>query len=108
MSGLEHASQPSQRALLRVLTERRVILEGLSEPEGTSRRQSQGRLTIDEENSRGEGGVWNLPHPFTIVYVCAFDPKERPKIHKTLVRLPSSTPFECGANSVLSSSTSLQ
>jgi hypothetical protein len=62
VTGLEDASIPAQRALLNVLSEKRVILE-------------------DDE---GEW-VWNLPEGFIVVYVCVADPRERPAIHKSLV-----------------------
>ena len=62
ITGLEDAGVRSQRAFLKVLPEKRVILE-------------------DDE---GEW-VWNLPEGFIVVYVCVADPKERPAIHKSLV-----------------------
>lgn len=62
ISGLENAALPSQRALTRVLAEKRVVLE-------------------DEDGDE----VWNLPDGFIMVYVCSIDPHERPPIHKTLV-----------------------
>ncbi|KAJ7217740.1 hypothetical protein GGX14DRAFT_516982 [Mycena pura] len=64
ISGLENAALPSQRALTKVLAERRVILE-------------------DEDGGYDE--VWNLPDGFMMVYVCPFDARERPPIDKTLV-----------------------
>lgn len=66
ISGLENASLPSQRALLKVLSEKRVVLD-----------ESEGNL------------VYNLPQGFIVVYVCAADPRERPAIHKTLVSIYS-------------------
>lgn len=66
VSGLEHASQPSQRALTRVLIDGRVIFEPQAEED------------FD--------GVWNLPEKFFMVYVCPTNAQERPGIHKTLVR----------------------
>ena len=53
-----------QRALSDVLSEKRVVLEGQDD------------------------GVWNLPEGFITVYVCPWNARERPAIHKTLVRCP--------------------
>ncbi|KAJ7594542.1 hypothetical protein C8J56DRAFT_926997 [Mycena floridula] len=61
ISGLEHASFVSQKALTRVLTEKKIVLP-------------------DHED-----GVWNLPETFLVVYVCSMDTRERPLIHKTLL-----------------------
>jgi len=64
ITGLENAGVPAQRALLKVLSEKRVILND------------------------GDGDwVWNLPEEFIMVYVCVADPRERPAIHKSLVSL---------------------
>ncbi|KIM75934.1 hypothetical protein PILCRDRAFT_826765 [Piloderma croceum F 1598] len=62
VTGLEDAGMPAQRSLLKVLSEKRVILE-------------------DDE---GEW-VWNLPDGFIVVYICVADPRERPAIHKSLL-----------------------
>ncbi|KAJ7495905.1 hypothetical protein B0H11DRAFT_877413 [Mycena galericulata] len=62
ISGLENATVLSQRALTRVLAEKRVVLD-------------------DEDGDE----VWNLPEGFIMVYVCPIDPHERPAIHKTLL-----------------------
>ena len=64
ISGLEHASIPSQRALLKVIADKSVSLE-------------------DDD---GEW-IWNLPDGFMIIYVCTYDPREHPVIHKSLVRV---------------------
>ncbi|KAJ7187928.1 hypothetical protein C8R46DRAFT_878441 [Mycena filopes] len=66
ISGLEHATLQSQRAVTRVLAEKRVVLE-------------------DEDGDEGYDEVWNLPDGFIMVYVCPVDPRERPAIHKTLL-----------------------
>ncbi|KAJ7091116.1 hypothetical protein C8R44DRAFT_817080 [Mycena epipterygia] len=66
ISGLENATLPSQRALTRVLAEKRVVLE-------------------DEDGDEGYDEVWNLPDGFLMVYVCPIDARERPAIHKTLL-----------------------
>jgi hypothetical protein len=67
LTGLEHASVPCQRALLRTLLENRVPFD---------------------EHSSSKPSLWELPEGFTLVYVCPFDPRERPSIHKSLVRHP--------------------
>ncbi|KAJ7747222.1 hypothetical protein B0H16DRAFT_1555129 [Mycena metata] len=66
ISGLEHATIQSQRALTRALAEKRVVLE-------------------DEDGDEGYDEVWNLPDNFMMVYVCPFDARERPTIHKSLL-----------------------
>ncbi|KAJ7772694.1 hypothetical protein DFH07DRAFT_170594 [Mycena maculata] len=62
ISGLENATAPSQRALSRVLAEKRVVLE-------------------DEDGDE----LWNLPDGFIMVYVCPLDVHERPPINKSLL-----------------------
>ncbi|CAK5281329.1 unnamed protein product [Mycena citricolor] len=64
VSGLENSALSSQRALTRVLAEKRVVLE-------------------EEDDVYDE--VWNLPEGFITVYVCPVDPHERPAIHKNLL-----------------------
>jgi hypothetical protein len=66
LTGLEHCSMPCQRALLHTLLERRV--------------------TFGEDSDGAEPSFRELPPDFIIVYVCPFDPRERPPIHKSLVR----------------------
>ncbi|KAF8210666.1 hypothetical protein K438DRAFT_166701 [Mycena galopus ATCC 62051] len=66
ISGLEHATLPSQRGLSRALAEKRVVLE-------------------DEDGDEDYDEVWNLPDGFIMVYVCPIDTHERPPIHKTLL-----------------------
>ena len=63
ISGLEYAGTPAQRALLQALSDQSFILE--DDPET----------------------VWKLPPDFMVVYVCANDAWERPKIHLSLVNL---------------------
>ncbi|KAH7876687.1 uncharacterized protein C8R40DRAFT_1098282 [Lentinula edodes] len=62
LSGLEHASLASQRALTEVLIERRVVID-------------------DTDLS----GVWPFPKDFILVYICPLDERERPPIHKPLL-----------------------
>ena len=78
VSGLEHTTAPSQRALTRALAERRVILEHDIDDTDTSGRD------LDVED-----GIWNLPDGFLMVYVCKSDPYERPAILRSLVRAAS-------------------
>lgn len=66
LTGLEHSSVPCHRLLLRTLLERRV--------------------TFGEDLDGAELSFRELPQDFILVYVCPFDPRERPLIHKSLVR----------------------
>jgi len=61
ITGLEYAGNPAQRALLQALSDQSFVLE-------------------DDPDT-----VWRLPPDFMVVYVCANDPWERPKIHPSLV-----------------------
>lgn len=78
ISGLEYATDLTQRTFANVLTERQVILESKQSraPEGTNNRESD----TDDDH-----GTWNLPDSFITVYVCPLNARERPSIHKTLV-----------------------
>ncbi|KAI0035856.1 hypothetical protein K488DRAFT_68061 [Vararia minispora EC-137] len=67
VAGLEHASAPCQRALLDVLHERAIAPE------------------LVEGNGAGSPAGCKLPDNFVCVYVCPFDPYERPRIHRNLV-----------------------
>ena len=71
VTGLEHSSVPCHRALLRTLLENRV--------------------TFDEDPGSAKHTSWHLPEDFVLVYVCAFDPRERPSVHKSLARQPTSS-----------------
>ena len=64
VSGLEYTSVPCQRALLEVFQDGCVAAEYVGESSGAPVR---------------------LPDGFICVYVCPFDPYERPAIHKNLV-----------------------
>jgi hypothetical protein len=66
LTGLEHCSVPCHRALLYTLLENRV--------------------TFGENLDGAEPSYRELPQDFILVYVCLFDPRERPPIHKSLVR----------------------
>ncbi|KAG2756248.1 hypothetical protein P692DRAFT_20792787 [Suillus brevipes Sb2] len=66
VSGLEHASLPAQRAVLRTLVER--------------------KLTVSDNHSEIEPGLQlDLPDDFIMVYVCRLDPYERPPIYNSLL-----------------------
>ncbi|KAG6335697.1 hypothetical protein ID866_3403 [Astraeus odoratus] len=76
VSGLEHASIQSQKALLWSLANRRLVVP----PDGPSE-TSQTRMVFD------------LPQNFVLVYVCRLDERERPPIYKSLLdRFAMSSP----------------
>lgn len=81
VSGLELTSGATQRALVEVLTERRVVLEGGKD----EKTEGHGKKSSRDHREFVTDGVWNLPEGFIMVYVCSLDPRERPKIHKSLV-----------------------
>lgn len=70
VSGLELASLPSQKAVLRTLAERKIVVS-----DGGIFGHDQDGLTLE------------LPDGFFMVYVCRSDPRERPPIYKSLVRI---------------------
>ncbi|OJT15423.1 hypothetical protein TRAPUB_8011 [Trametes pubescens] len=78
VSGLEHTALPAQRALMRVLTERRLIMKGYGG-------DHEGDSTEREVDADVEDGTWNLPDGFVMVYVCKWDPHERPPIQRGLL-----------------------
>ncbi|KAI0305624.1 hypothetical protein B0F90DRAFT_1815217 [Multifurca ochricompacta] len=65
LTGLEHSSIPCHRALLRTLVERRV--------------------SLDKDTDSTKSSFWVLPEDFILLYVCRFDPRERPSVHKSLL-----------------------
>ncbi|KAK2459838.1 hypothetical protein APHAL10511_008159 [Amanita phalloides] len=76
VTGLEHACDMSQRALVRVLAEGRVTFPKNTRVGGWSEPQTR-------EDDEEEG--WDLPENFIMVYVTSWDPRERPAIHKSLL-----------------------
>lgn len=77
VSSLELANIPSQKAVLRTLVERKIIVS-----DGGIFGHDQDGLTLE------------LPDGFFMVYVCRSDPRERPPIYKSLVRVSSTAiPF---------------
>ncbi|KAG5636322.1 hypothetical protein H0H81_008406 [Sphagnurus paluster] len=96
LSGLEHASAAEQTSLARVLIQGQVVLEAVKQeswntpqPLQTSSRAHDHDLQQKNDvlvfNHSPHGGTWNLPTGFILVYVCPWNPRERPQIHKTLV-----------------------
>lgn len=81
ISGLEYATDLTQRTFAKVLAERQVILEsGQNRLDG----ETDNRKTGEDDNDE----AWNLPDGFITVYVCPLDARKRPPIHKTLVCTP--------------------
>jgi hypothetical protein len=105
ISGLEHAHVLDQKALAQVLTEKRIVLGGHSTketfplksggPAGTRRGRERldNRSTAFDDTEGDYNGVWNVPEGFITIYVCPWNPRERPSIHKTLVCLLRSLQF---------------
>ena len=78
ISGLEFATDLTQRTFANVLSEKQVILESKHNKVAAE----ANRLTeLDDDE-----GAWNLPDGFIAVYVCPLNARDRPCIHKTLVR----------------------
>ncbi|KAI0075785.1 hypothetical protein K474DRAFT_1663891 [Panus rudis PR-1116 ss-1] len=73
LSGLENIRLPSQRALMQVLSDHRLVLEG-------ERAFDPHTLPPMHVGTEPSGEVWNLPDDFICVYVCPLDPSERPPI----------------------------
>lgn len=70
ISGLESASIGIQRSLSTVLLEKKVVIDG-----------SNSASSLHGDNR----GTWDLPLGFIAVYVCPWNARERPAIHKSLV-----------------------
>ncbi|KAF9467427.1 hypothetical protein BDZ94DRAFT_1249342 [Collybia nuda] len=95
LSGLENASPLDQRALSRVLTEKQIVLnKHATEADGyeTNQRNPGGgrakKTALDSStifDDTDSGGVWNAPEDFITIYVCPWNTRERPDIHKTLL-----------------------
>ena len=66
VSGLEHTSLSAQRAVLRTLAEKKLVLDG-------DLPDIEPGLSLD------------LPIGFIMIYVCRSDPRERPPIYSSLV-----------------------
>jgi hypothetical protein len=74
ISGLEYTTDFTQRTFANVLVERQVVLE--------NRVAGEPKTETDDQH-----GAWNLPDGFITVYVCPLNARERPPIHKSLVRI---------------------
>ncbi|KAL0581902.1 hypothetical protein V5O48_000132 [Marasmius crinis-equi] len=94
MSGLENASLLSQRALITVLAERKVVLEGPIPDDGSgadiesgSRGTRRSRSIFESKDVQDHDieGVWPLPDDFLLIYVCSMNEWERPDVHKSLL-----------------------
>ncbi|KAG1752869.1 hypothetical protein EDB19DRAFT_1670259 [Suillus lakei] len=66
VSGLEHASLPAQRAVLRTLAEKKLVV-------ADNHSDIEPELQLD------------LPDNFIMVYICCLDPHERPPIYNSLL-----------------------
>ena len=80
ITGLEAADSALQRALQRVMTEKRVVLE--EAPEVWGRRSSTPTGTM----FHGSQSIYECPDEFIVVYVCALEPYERLALLRSLVR----------------------
>ncbi|KAI4523469.1 hypothetical protein K525DRAFT_236804 [Schizophyllum commune Loenen D] len=79
ITGLEAADSALQRALQRVMTERRVVLE--EPPEVWGKRSSTPTGTM----FHGSQSIYDCPDEFIVVYVCALEPYERPALLRSLL-----------------------
>ncbi|KAF8070053.1 hypothetical protein FPV67DRAFT_1485989 [Lyophyllum atratum] len=75
LSGLDHANLAEQASLTDILAHRQVVI-GTTDCEGSYTGLSD---DLDYE------GTWNVPEGFISIYVCPWDSRERPKIHKSLL-----------------------
>lgn len=87
ISGLENASLSTQRSLVRVLAERRIVLEGSTRD--TNHREDDEDGYDRKHHAEDYDGTWNLPDGFILIFVCPLNEKDRPAIHKSLVSLCS-------------------
>jgi hypothetical protein len=91
LSGLENLSVIDQRLLAQVLTEKRIVLDPHI-PEHVQHRDTKADFS-NGKNTALDGsvffgdfdGVWNAPEEFITIYVCPWNARERPNIHKSLV-----------------------
>ena len=77
ITGLEDASDASQRALVRVLANGRLELPKHDAQIGAHNHYPEG----------SETEAWDLPEEFMMIYIAYWEPKNRPAIHKSLVRV---------------------
>ena len=83
ISGLEYATDLTQRSFANVLSEKQVILE--------SKHSRFAAETNRQTETDDDDGAWSLPDGFITVYVCPLNARDRPCIHKTLVRTTHSS-----------------
>lgn len=77
VSGLEHASLQSQKAILRTLAVRKLA------------------FPLDRTSDTDQ--VFDLPENFILIYICRLDTRERPPIYKSLLdRFAMSSPVSIG------------
>jgi hypothetical protein len=81
ISGLEYATDLTQRTFANVLSEKQVILESKHNKDKVAAKTNIRQTETDDDD-----GAWNLPDGFITVYVCPLNARDRPRIHKTLVR----------------------
>ena len=79
ISGLEYATDMTQRTFANVLSEKQVILE-------RKHNKVDAETFSRQTETDDDDGAWNLPDGFIAVYVCPLNARDRPCIHKTLVR----------------------
>lgn len=83
ISGLENACLSTQRSLVRVLAERRIVLEG---PTREPNHKEEDEDEYDRKHHADDyDGTWNLPDGFILIFVCPLNEKDRPAIHKSLL-----------------------
>ncbi|KAG6856336.1 hypothetical protein H0H87_005454 [Tephrocybe sp. NHM501043] len=99
LSGLEHASVWEQASLAQALTRRQVVFESFEHGSNLvdpSQKRTPSRNNNVDVHSRSNSalfqsaeyeGTWNLPDGFVMVYVCPWNSRERPSIHRTLLDL---------------------
>ncbi|EDR11977.1 uncharacterized protein LACBIDRAFT_314001 [Laccaria bicolor S238N-H82] len=83
ISGLENASLSTQRSLVRVLAERRIVLEGPNRD--TTHKEDDEDECDRKHHAEDYDGTWNLPDGFILIFVCPLNEKDRPAIHKSLL-----------------------
>ena len=83
ISGLEYATDLTQRTFANVLVDRTIILGN-----GHDRVAAEtNNRKLDALETDNDDGTFTLPDGYITVYVCPLDTRERPPIHKTLVRV---------------------
>lgn len=94
LSGLENASVLDQKSLAQVLTEKQIVLDEYSrevdmDPWSHDLDNKKSKTTALDSSvifdDAESGGIWNAPDEFITIYVCPWNARERPGIHKTLV-----------------------